>query len=42
MISYLNLFPAGNPAAAFDGGFAFNALSFNTPSDSEQHLYGSV
>jgi hypothetical protein len=40
MISYLNLFPAGNnPAAAFDGGFAFNALSFNTPEATLNNIY---
>ena len=40
MVAYLNLFPAGNnPAAAFDGGFAFNALSFNTPEATLNNIY---
>jgi Carboxypeptidase regulatory-like domain len=40
MITYLNLFPAGNnPAAAFDGGFAFDALSFNTPEATLNNIY---
>jgi hypothetical protein len=40
MVTYLNLFPSGNnPAAAFDGGFAFNALSFNTPEATLNNIY---
>jgi len=40
MVKYLNLFPAGNnPAAAFDGGFAFDALSFNTPEATLNNIY---
>jgi hypothetical protein len=40
MVAYMNLFPAGNnPAAAFDGGFAFDALSFNTPEATLNNIY---
>jgi hypothetical protein len=40
MVTYMNLFPSGNnPAAAFDGGFAFNALSFNTPEATLNNIY---
>ena len=40
MITYMNLFPAGNDAAAaFDGGFAFNALNFNTPESTLNNIY---
>lgn len=40
MLSYMQLFPAGNnPSAAFDGGFSFDALSFNTTQGTSNNIY---
>lgn len=40
MLAYMQLFPAGNnPSAAFDGGFSFDALSFNTTQGTNNNIY---
>ena len=42
MLAYLKLLPAGNnPSGAFDGGFAFNALSFNAGEGTSNNIYTS-
>jgi hypothetical protein len=42
MLTYMSIFPQGNnPTAAFDGGFAFNALSFNTSEATLNNVYTS-
>jgi hypothetical protein len=42
MLTYMKLFPAGNsPGQSNDGGLAFNALSFNSPSDKSWNIYTS-
>jgi hypothetical protein len=40
MLAYMQNLPAGNsPANAFDGGFSFNALAFNTPEGTKNNIY---
>lgn len=40
MLTYMQNLPNGNsPANAFDGGFSFNALSFNTPEGTKNNIY---
>jgi carboxypeptidase family protein len=42
MLTYMKLLPPGNnPSAATDGGFSFNALSFNTPETTKNNIYTS-
>jgi hypothetical protein len=40
MVTYMNLFPAGNlPGAGFDGGLASSALNFNSTEPTKGNLY---
>jgi len=40
MLTYMKNLPNGNsPANAFDGGFSFNALGFNTPEGTKNNIY---
>lgn len=40
MLTYMKNLPSGNsPANAFDGGFAFDALGFNTPEGTKNNIY---
>jgi len=40
MLAYMKNLPAGNsPANAFDGGFSFDALGFNTPEGTRNNIY---
>ena len=40
MLAYMKPLPGGNsPANAFDGGFSFNALNFNTPEGTKNNIY---
>jgi hypothetical protein len=42
MLTYMNILPQGNnPVAAFDGGFSFDALSFNTNEGTKNNIYTS-
>jgi hypothetical protein len=42
MLAYMKLLPAGNnPSGAFDGGFAFSALSFNAGEGTSSNVYTS-
>jgi hypothetical protein len=42
MLAYMKLLPDGNnPSAATDGGFSFNALSFNTTEGTKNNIYTS-
>jgi hypothetical protein len=42
MLTYMKLLPGGNnPSAAFDGGFSFNALSFNSTEGTKNNIYTS-
>ena len=40
MLAYMKNLPGGNsPANAFDGGFSFDALGFNTPEGTKNNIY---
>jgi hypothetical protein len=40
MLTYMKLLPGGNsPPNAFDGGFSFNALNFNTGEGTKNNIY---
>jgi hypothetical protein len=40
MLTYMQLLPNGNnPSLAFDGGFSFNALGFNSPEATKDNIY---
>jgi len=42
MLAYMKLLPGGNnPSGAIDGGFAFNALSFNSGEGTSNNIYTS-